>query len=104
MLAAYERAIMEDAERYDATAHERKIGAVTETSQAGTLLTPDNIWRWRRLVLRSAGKPGGPTKERAERMAQNHRVLSRGNVIASRSSGRSALARARRRHTRLQRS
>jgi hypothetical protein len=46
------------------------------TSQAETLLTPAQHLVMAQLALRNAGKPGGPTRERAERMAHNHRVLA----------------------------
>ena len=46
------------------------------TSRAGTLLTPAQHLMMAQLVLRSAGKPGGPTRARAEQMAHNHRVLA----------------------------
>ena len=107
-MEAYERAIMEDAERYDATAEAVRFDPEPadvpgHDKTANDLLTPQQHLAMAEVVLKVAGRKGGPTKERAEQMARNHRVLAAASLIASGSRRRSALAPARRRHARLQR-
>jgi hypothetical protein len=77
VLTAYERAwkigsIMRISHVSDSNIQKR------QTSRDGTfLLTPEQHRFMAKLIRDNAGRPGFPTKERAEQMAYNHELLAR---------------------------